>query len=190
MRITPVILILILVISAFLPACKERKEDVINTPSNPDSIATMVTRNVKTLISDSGMTKYRITSMIWYVYDEAKKPCWKFPKGLLLEKFDSDFKVEATIRCDSALYLKNERVWRLDGNVRISNVKRELIATEQIFWYQDLHEVRSDSFVHIEKSDRIIEGKGFRSDENLTNYLILSPSGIFPVPQNSNNSLQ
>ena len=114
MRITPVILILILVISAFLPACKERKKDVINTPSNPDSIATMVTRNVKTLISDSGMTKYRITSMIWYVYDEAKKPCWKFPKGLLLEKFDNFFKVEATIRCDSALYLKNERVWRLD----------------------------------------------------------------------------
>ncbi|MDE6496575.1 MAG: LPS export ABC transporter periplasmic protein LptC, partial [Duncaniella sp.] len=30
---------------------------------------TMVTRDVETLISDSGITRFRITTPVWYVYD-------------------------------------------------------------------------------------------------------------------------
>ena len=103
--------------------------------------------------------------------------------GLFLEKFDDNFKVEATIRCDSAFYFKNDKLWRLDGNVVIRNTKKELIETEQIYWDQTFHEVRSDSFVHIERADRILEGYGFKSDENLHNYLVKKPSGIFPIPK-------
>ena len=90
--------------------------------------------------------------------------------------------VEATVECDSATYFKSLKLWRLDGDVFIRNVKNERILTEQMFWDQSRHEVRSDSFVRIERSDRIIEGYGFRSDERLANYVILKPSGIFPVP--------
>lgn len=182
------ILILLTALSAVLPACKEERRDTVTTPSNRDSIRTMYTRDVKTLISDSGMTRYRITAREWIVYDEAKRPSWKFPEGLYLEKFDEKFKVEATIRCDLATYYKNEKLWQLDGNIRIRNTKKEIIETEQLFWDQNIHEIRSDSFVHIERADRIIEGYGFRSNENLTNYLIRHTSGIFPVPQRQDGS--
>lgn len=182
------IVLLLALLSIALPACKEKKAETVAVSSDPDSIPTMKTRDVMTLISDSGMTRYRITSKLWLVFDEARKPNWKFPDGLFLEKFDTLFNVEATIRCDSATYFKSERLWRLDGNVSIRNVKKELIETEQIFWDQVRHKVYSDSFVHIEKSDRIIEGYGFTSDEKLTNYVIYRPSGIFPVPQ-KNDSL-
>ena len=39
----------------------------------------------------------------------------------------------------------------------------------------------SDSFIHIERSDRIIEGYGFESNEQMTDYVIRRPSGIFPT---------
>ncbi len=65
----------------------------------------------------------------------------------------------------------------------IRNAKKELIETEQLFWDQAAHEVRSDSFVHIERADRILEGYGFRSDEQLRNYMLNKPSGIFPIPK-------
>ena len=183
MRTATSILFLATLLTALLPACKEVKRDVVATPANRDSVVSMKTRDVMTLISDSGMTRYRITAKLWLVYDEAHRPNWKFPYGLFLEKFDDNFKVEATIRCDSAFYFKNDKLWRLDGNVVIRNTKKELIETEQIYWDQTFHEVRSDSFVHIERADRILEGYGFKSDENLHNYLIKKPSGIFPIPK-------
>ena len=107
MRTATSILFLVTLLTALLPACKEVKRDVVATPANRDSVVSMKTRDVMTLISDSGMTRYRITAKLWLVYDEARRPNWKFPYGLFLEKFDDNFKVEATIRCDSAFYLKN-----------------------------------------------------------------------------------
>ncbi len=183
MRTTSVILLLATLLSSLLPSCKEVKREVVSTPSNPDSIVSMLTRDVTTLISDSGMTRYRISTKLWLVYDEARRPNWRFPNGLFLEQFDNNFKVEATIRCDSAIYFKAEKLWRLDGDIVIRNAKKELIETEQLFWDQALHEVRSDSFVHIERADRILEGYGFRSDEQLRNYMLNKPSGIFPIPK-------
>lgn len=65
-------------------------------------IPTMLTRDVETLISDSGVTRYRIVTPIWYVYDEVEEPYWRFPEGLNLNKYDNFFRTEATVRADSA----------------------------------------------------------------------------------------
>ena len=39
--------------------------------------------------------------------------------ALYLERFDDDMNVTATVVCDSALYLTRDKIWRLDGNVRM-----------------------------------------------------------------------
>ena len=99
----------------------------------------------------------------------------------MLEKFDNNFNTDATIRCDSATYYRDKSLWELNGNVRILNVQNEKFLTNQIFWDQRNHKVYSDSFIHIERSDRIIEGYGFESNEKMTTYTVTRPSGIFPV---------
>lgn len=177
------ILLLFLLIPLLFAGCGHESKIEVSEESGSDSVPTMVTRNVTTLISDSGMTRYRITSKLWLVYDEAKIPVWKFPVGLHIEKFDERFKPDAYIDCDSATYFKERQLWRLDGNVEIRNVKKELFLTQQMYWSQYNHKVYSDSFIHIEKDDRIIEGYGFESNERLTTYRINHPSGIFPVDE-------
>ena len=148
-----------------------------------DSIPTMLTRDVKTIISDSGMAKYRITAKLWLVYDDVKVPVWKFPHGLYLEKFDRKFKIEAHVKCDTATIFQETKLWRLDGNVEIKNVAKDEFLTEQLFWSQSQHKIYSDSFIHIVKSDRVIEGYGFESNEQMTQYNIKKVSGIFPVDE-------
>ncbi|MCM1519592.1 MAG: LPS export ABC transporter periplasmic protein LptC [Lachnoclostridium sp.] len=150
---------------------------------DPETTPTMQTRNVETLISDSGITRFRITAPVWFVYDEAAEPTWKFPESLLLERFDDKMNVEATVSSDSATYLKNRQIWRLDGNVVIRNTAGERFLTEQLFWDQRLHKVYSDSFIHIERTDKTLEGYGFTSNEQLTRYTINRVSGIFPASQ-------
>lgn len=177
------ILMLLLAAMLLMQACGKNEREVVAVVVNPDSVPTMVTRDVQSLISDSGLTRYRITTRLWLVFDEAKIPVWKFPIGLYIEKFDTTFKTEAYIKCDSATYFMNDQLWRLDGNVEIRNTKKELFLTEQIFWSQYKHEVYSDSFIHIERQDRIIEGYGFTSNEKMTVYQINRPSGIFPIEE-------
>lgn len=181
LRLLPVVCALCLVlVTVFVTGCKEG-DPVAMGNVDASKTPTMLTRNVETLISDSGVTRFRIVTPIWYVYDEVDEPYWRFPEGLNLEKFDNFFRREATVEADSALYLKNKQIWRLDGNVTINNVMGEKFLTNQLFWDQRMHKLYSDSFIHIERPDKVLEGYGFDSNEQLTRYTIRKVSGIFPA---------
>lgn len=161
--------------------CSDSKTGVIEHATDGNTVPTMMTRHVETLISDSGITRYRIVAPLWLVFDEADTPVWRFPETLHLEKFNDLLQQEATVDCDSAIYFKDRDLWRLDGNVRISNTLGERFLSEQLFWSSRDNKVYTDSFIHIERQDRVIEGYGFVSNDRLTDYTINRPSGIFPV---------
>lgn len=163
--------------------CSEEKTSMVHREVDGEKVPTMSTRDVVTLISDSGVTRYRITTSLWLVFDEAQEPKWRFPEGLYLEKFDTKYATDATIICDSATFFKNKQLWRLDGNVNVLNTSGEKFLTQQLYWSQRDHKVYSDSFIHIEKADRIIEGHGFNSNDRMTTYNVNKPSGIFPVSE-------
>ena len=99
-------------------------------------------------------------------------------------KFDPMFRQAASVACDSARYLKHSMIWRLDGNVELRSAPSDIFLTQQLFWNQRTHTIYSDSFIHIENSSRVIEGYGFHSNEKLTEYRIIRPTGIFPVDRN------
>ncbi len=171
-----------LLCSAF-SSCGGEQKQTLDITVDPELTPTMLTHDVSTLISDSGITRYHITAPVWYVYGESKSPRWTFPEGVFMEKFNDSLKREATVECDSATYFEKRRLWRLDGNVRIKNIQNERFLTEQLFWDQRSQRVYSDSFIHIERQDRIIEGYGFNSNDRLTEYQVNRVSGIFPVSQ-------
>lgn len=180
-------ILLALVACIVVVACRDEVKSVVEHDTDPETTPTMTTDSVYTLVSDSGITKYRITAQLWLMYEEAKKPFWRFPQGLMLEQFDSVFNVAASIICDSATYFKDDQLWRLDGNVNIETARNELILTNQLFYSQRRNEIYSDSFVHIEKADRVIEGYGFVSNDRMTTYSLDSVSGIFPIEERASS---
>lgn len=162
-------------------SCHEETKVSVTSRLHPDKMATMTTHNVNTLISDSGVTQYRIVTPLWEVYDEVEEPYWRFPEGLYLRKYDRKFNVIATIAADSATYYKNKRLWRLDGNVEITKKPKDLFLTPRVFWDQSKGRIYSDTFMHIENATHVLEGHGFDSNENFTEYRVLKPTGIFPA---------
>lgn len=183
MRTLPQLIISLLVGASLLCACEDEKKEVIHAKTNPETTPTMITTDVTTLISDSGITRFKITTPLWNVFDEAADPRWTFPSGLHLEKFDPAFKPEATIDCDSATFFKDRQLWRLDGYVNIRNTLGEKFLTNQLFWNQREQKIYSDSFIHIEKQGRVIEGYGFESNEQMTIYNVLRVAAIFPASE-------
>ncbi|MCM1290847.1 MAG: LPS export ABC transporter periplasmic protein LptC [Prevotella sp.] len=164
-------------------ACKNEKKVSVASQLNPKKMPTMATTNVSTLISDSGIIQYKLVSPAWYVYNEVDTPYWYFPKGIYLRKYDRSFKVISSVAADSARYLSLLKIWKLDGHVEIHNGTDELFLTNQLFWDERRHKLYSDSFIHIETESHILEGRGFVSNERLTQYRILKPTGVFPVNQ-------
>ena len=163
------------------PSCTEKKRPLAAAILQRDSLPVMKTLEVSTLISDSGITRYRITTKEWTIFDRKNPPYWSFEKGLLLEKFDSTYHVDASIKADTAYYFSDKKLWELKGHVLIKNIRGDKFNTEQLFWDQNFQKVYSDKFIRIEKSDRIITGHGFESNQQMTIYTIHKTAGSIPI---------
>ncbi len=160
------------------------KDKVLGTAvTERDSLPVMDTRGVTTLISDSGIIRYRIKTDEWLVFDRKNPSYWAFEKGIYLENFDSTFQVEASIQSDTAYYYDKQKLWKLMGNVFIKNLRGEKFNTELLYWDQEKEKVYSDRFIRIEQPDRIITGRGFDSNQQMTIYKIHKPEGIFYVDE-------
>jgi LPS export ABC transporter protein LptC len=172
------------------PACSGKKKQLADAIVDGDSLPTMRTVGVSSLISDSGVIRYKIVAEEWLVFDKTNPPRWAFEKGIFLEKFDEQMVVDAKIKADTAYYYDKQKLWDLRGNVMIRNLKGEKFDTEQLFWNQSTEKVYSDRFIRIEQEDKIITGYGFNSNQQFTDYTILNTAGIFPVEELKSDSVR
>ena len=92
----------VLVLVMFFFACEEQHEHTAPAIHAWDSVPVMVSYGVNTLVSDSGVAKYRIVTEEWEVNTNLRPSRWIFNKGVFLEQFDEKFHVQAYIQCDTA----------------------------------------------------------------------------------------
>ncbi len=166
----------------FLASCSQ-EEQTVQLQGHRDSLPTMRALDVSTLVSDSGITRYRATTSEWLVYTKVPKPYWSFPKGVRLEQFNTHLKTEANIYCNKAHYDMQSKLWQLDGDVKVTNIKGEKFTTQQLFWDQNQGKVYSKKHIEIHQKDCIIKGQGFESNSTMTHYVISHPEGIIPVSE-------
>lgn len=160
----------------------ENKQD--NTNLDLSTIPGMVTHDVSMLVSDSGKIKYHATAPVWYRYDlDKRNPYQYFPEGLVLDQIDQQKNVVSHIQADTAYNYENTDLWHLINNVKIYNVQGERFTTNDLYWDARNHTVYSDSFIHIERNYDILEGYGFTSNDNFTEYEIRQTTGIFEVKE-------
>lgn len=169
-------------------SCDGKAKAIGDAITERDSLPMMQTMGVTTLISDSGVTRYRVNTEEWLVFDRKKPSYWAFEKGVYVEQFDSIFNIEASIKADTAYYYDKERLWKLIGNVDIQNRKGERFNTELLYWNEATQKVYSDKFIRIEQPDRIITGHGFDSNQQMTVYVIRNIEGIFYVEDDAKNT--
>lgn len=164
-------------------SCGGRKKDLGEAIHERDSLPVMDTRGVTTLISDSGVIRYRINTEEWKVFDRKQPSYWAFEKKIYLEKFDTLFQVEASIEADTAYFFDKKKLWKLIGNVHVQNLKGEKFDTELLYWDQNQRKVYSDKRVRIEQPDQIIYARGFESNEQMSKYRFFKTDGIFYVDE-------
>jgi len=175
-----VVMLLLLFVS-----CSKEKAEVVEVAFDPETTFTMRTFDALNLVSDSGVIRYRMTAKEGLFFGKAEEPYWKFPRGVYVEKFDSMFVVEASIKADSVIFNTKSELWELIRNVKVENLQGERFETEHLFWDQKTERIYSDEFIRIEKADKIITGIGFESNQDMTKYQVFNSQGVFPINETS-----
>lgn len=181
--ITTTGMVVVMLLLLLTIACSSEKKEIVDVAFDPEKTYTMKATEVNSLVSDSGLTRYRLNAKKWLVFDKAKDPYWYFPEGIYVEKFDTLFQTEASIKADTAFYFSKRELWRLVGNVKVESLQGEKFDTSELFWNQKEGKVYSDKYIRIEQEDKIITGVGFESNQEMTQYKIFNSKGTFPVSE-------
>jgi Protein of unknown function (DUF1239). len=160
-------------------ACEEAQEHTAAAIYDRDSVSMMVSYGVNTLISDSGVIKYKIVTERWDVNVIKQPTRWTFEKGVFFEQFDQNFHVEAYVQADTAWYYDQQKLWHLRGRVRIRNVNGLVYQSEELFWDGLRHELYSNVFSKVTTPERTLQGTYFRSDEQMRFYTVSNSKGSF-----------
>ena len=139
----------------------------------------MVSYGINTLISDSGVMKYRIVAERWEVNEAKNPPRWYFSRGIFMEQFDEKFHVETYIQADTAYNYTQQKLWHLIGHVRVKTVDGLVFWSEELWWDQNRHELYSNVFSKVVTPERTMEGTYFLSDERMTHYIVSNSKGSF-----------
>lgn len=162
-------------------SCHEEENETTVDINNREDQPILKSIGVSTLISDSGVIRYKIISEDWFIYDRKDPPYYSFEKGLFLEKFDENYHVDAFINCDTAYYYNIKRLWELRGRVCVKNLKGETFKTSLLYWDMNQHEIYSPAYMVIDGIEQDLDGYNFKSNESMTDYIIHSSSGAFPM---------
>jgi hypothetical protein len=173
------LLIIFIALVGVITSCQESVEHTAPAIHDRDSVAVMTSYGVNTLVSDSGVIKYRIVTERWEVNQNRHPSRWIFDKGLFLEQFDEKFHVQAYIQCDTAYYFDQQHLWELRSRVRILTKDGLRFASEQLFWDESKHELYSYVFSRLVTPERTLQGSYFRSDEHMTHYIVTNTKGSF-----------
>ena len=160
-------------------SCSDVKEHTAPAIHDRDSVSMMTSYGVNTLISDSGVIKYRIVTERWDVNTVKNPSRWSFEKGVFFEQFDEKFHVQAYIQADTAWYYDQKKLWHLRGRVRIRNINGLIYQSEELFWDGIKHELYSNVYSKVTTPERSMEGTRFLSDEQMRHYTVSNSKGSF-----------
>ena len=164
----------------FLYSCSGSAERTIETVDRT-TWPTVTAENIETIVSDSGIVKFKINAPLYEAFDNAEEPYWEFKKGLKLQRYNTDKEVDSQIDCNYAKYFDKEQLWRLENKVFARNIDNETFETELLFWDQKKEILYTDQMVRITNDKEQIICYGFESNQNFTIYSFEKVQATFPV---------
>lgn len=137
--------------------------------------------NFETLFTDSGKISYSLKAPKLLRFEDEGRNYIEFPEGMQLVKFDNNKNIISSITANYARQFVADDKWEAKNNVVATNAQGDTLKTEHMIWEEKKEIIYTDDFVKIIRTDQIITGVGFTSDQNLQNWKIKNPKGTIYV---------
>ena len=156
-------------------SCSNDLEE-ISRVSNDKVLPVSTSKNVEMLYSDSARMKARIKAPLRETYI-GDKGYIEFRKGIKVEFFGNNGKVESQLTSEYAVSRTRENRTEAKNNVVLSNAAGDRLNTEHLIWDQKEDRIYSNVFTRITSPERVIYGEGFESNQDFSKYRILKIKG-------------
>jgi LPS export ABC transporter protein LptC len=159
--------------------------ETVNAITHSYSGPVMSAKNIEVIFSDSGKIQARVTGMVLNRYSSPESYL-EFPRGFKVMIFDSALRTESTISGNYGKRKDVSRTMEARGNVVVRNeTKKQQLNTEQLTWDENRRMIYTSEPVKITTLDKVVFGKGLRSNESFSDYTILHVYGQMMVKKDS-----
>ena len=171
-----------------LGACSKKKVEVKNLAVDPDSLYTARMVALNTLISDSGLIRYRMTAPELLIYERSERNEWVFPRGLILRPYDLKSGSQVFIKADSAIRRPLKEEWELIGHVHVQGPAGQRLKTQRLFWLRSEQRLYSDDTTYFVTNGKELRGSHFNAKDDLSWYEIYDNKGSFDYDENKSSA--
>jgi len=170
-------LIALLFLTLLVSACNHADVKEPQVYEGPQRIV----ENMELYYTEDNQVKVKMIAAMVHEFESGDR---EFPKGIYLEFYDEAGNLESTLRANEAFYFKKENQWRGRGKVEVKNLaKNEQLNTEELFWKPADQKIFTDKFVTIRQQSDVIYGQGLEAKQDMSDYVIKKPEGIFSVEE-------
>jgi LPS export ABC transporter protein LptC len=171
----------------FLCSCENNIEQIKAFVST-ENLPVIQAENFETTFTDSCQVRFHLKAPRLQRFEADGQPYIEFPDGLELIKYDARKRIISSIKARYARQYLQDKKWEAKNDVVAVNAAGDTLKTELLVWDEKAEKIYSDKFVRIIRSDQIINGIGFESDQALLNWRIKNPTGsIYVNVQNQEN---
>ncbi len=167
----------------FVASCGKPRVEREDLGIDMDTAYMMLTRDVDMLVSDSGLTRYRLIAPVWLVYDRPDRKEWVFSQGLKMWSVDSLQPGNELVSADTAYHFTDREEWLLIGNVRIHGLRGEKLYTSRLHWLRKQKRLYSDDTTYFATEGRELRGSRFEAADDLSEYSIYNNSANLLVQE-------
>jgi LPS export ABC transporter protein LptC len=184
----PVIAVVFLATASLILYSCGGEVEKIKPFSSTENLPILSAVDFETTFIDSFKIQFYMKAPVLEKYEVEGQPYLEFPKGILLVKYATDGKIISRITSNYARQYEKEKKWEAKNNVVAVNFDGDTLKTEHLIWEERAEKIYSDKFVKFIKSDRIITGIGFESDQNFRNWVVKDIKGIIYVDVKKNQA--
>ncbi len=182
------IAVLILGTAILLSACSNNNIEKVQAFTSSDNLPIQEAVDFETMQTDSGQMRYTLKAPKLLRFENDGETYSEFPEGVEIVEYDEKHNVTSSIRADYAKQFTKEDRWEAKNNVVITNVQGDSLKTDHLTWDEKTGKIFTEEYVEIIRNDQIITGIGLTSDQNMKNWEIKKPKGVFYVAVDNNKT--
>ena len=163
-------LLLVIIFSLFFSCTKEKVEPTVNTKITSLEIPDQESWNSTVFFSDSGKTRAILYAGNLKVFSRTKETL--LDSNIKIDFYNNDELKTTTLTSKRGRVDERTNDLYAMDSVIAKNDSGVVIRTDEMMWRNKDQKIVSEKFVTIDTPTEKIEGYGFESDQNLSNYVI------------------
>ena len=164
---------LYILLIALLSSCSKEKVEKINFYADIENSPDIMIENMSSVYKYENKERAFIKAPIaQYFFKDRTNPKMEFPRGLDAVFYNDSLQPISTIHCKYAVYYEKKQLWKLSGDVVVTNPEGSTLRTQELYYDESKQTIYSIKFVEVtDPKGNIIRGKGgFTSNMDFTEY--------------------